>query len=308
MSEQRKKAAERLVPEDSLIRLTSVSKVPYLHRQEHPRIAHSHHGELEVHMSVSGSSEMLLDSMPYYLQTGDIIIIDSDVVHDEINNKTHDMTSIVLSIAGLQIPGLPENTLVHPDQSPLIPRGAHSPLLQNLMEALCDSVMGESGGQEEIDHYMLCTLIAWLRHLLSANKQPDALRNRRRKMSPVTLAKQYIDTHYMEDLTLAKIAEAATISPYHLSHIFKQETRFSPIQYLTRRRLGEAETLLIHSDEQVTQIALKIGYGTVSNFNSSFLKYVGMSPNQYRKIHRQVQAQRSSVAAGRARGGLPEQI
>ena len=47
--------------------------------------------------------------------------------------------------------------------------------------------------------------------------------------------KDYIDRHYMEPITLQSMGEALRISPYYLSHVFKQMSGYSPVQYLLRR-------------------------------------------------------------------------
>ena len=55
------------------------------------------------------------------------------------------------------------------------------------------------------------------------------------------------------------------------------------MQYATRRRIGEAQSLLIYTSMPVTYIAARVGYSNQSHFNSLFSKYVGMSPTQFRK-------------------------
>lgn len=95
--------------------------------------------------------------------------------------------------------------------------------------------------------------------------------------------KQYIDTHYDEDLTLETIGKELHINPYYIGHLFKDHIGYSPIQYIARRRIGEAQSLLIHTDYSITTIASMVGYNNQSHFNSVFVKYIKMSPSQYRK-------------------------
>ena len=79
------------------------------------------------------------------------------------------------------------------------------------------------------------------------------------------------------------MGEALHISPYYLSHVFKQMSGYSPVQYLLRRRIGEAQTLLITTDLPITRIAEMVGYDTQSYFNLQFTKNVGMPPNKFRQ-------------------------
>ena len=84
-------------------------------------------------------------------------------------------------------------------------------------------------------------------------------------------------------MTLQTIGDALNASPYYLSHVFKNMSGYSPIQYLLRRRLGEAQTLLISTDLTISDIAGLVGFETQSYFNSQFTKHVGIPPKKYRE-------------------------
>ena len=94
--------------------------------------------------------------------------------------------------------------------------------------------------------------------------------------------KDFIDEHYHDPISLQDIGVALNISPYYLSHVFKDMSGYSPIQYLLRRRLGEAQTLLISTDLPIIEIALMTGFETQNYFNAQFTKNVGISPKRYR--------------------------
>ena len=104
-------------------------------------------------------------------------------------------------------------------------------------------------------------------------------------------AKRYIDENYSESITLDKLAEIAHVNKYYLSHSFKNEYNFSPIDYLMKRRITEAKALLTSTDFSLTQIAEQIGFGSLPYFSKCFRKVEGTSPNEYRKSARQKSAQ-----------------
>ena len=60
--------------------------------------------------------------------------------------------------------------------------------------------------------------------------------------------KDYIDKHFADEFSLQQMADALHVSPYYLAHICKEVTGYSPLQYVLRRRIGEAQTLLITTD------------------------------------------------------------
>lgn len=92
------------------------------------------------------------------------------------------------------------------------------------------------------------------------------------------------------------------MSPWYVSHVFKEMSGYSPIQYLLRRRIGEAQTLLISTDYSITEIAFKVGFDTQSYFNMQFTKNVGMPPMQFRKNYlvKEENAESSKKKKGRS--------
>ena len=99
--------------------------------------------------------------------------------------------------------------------------------------------------------------------------------------SLATKVKIYIDKNYNENISLKSIAEAVNANQYYLSHIFKME--MSPIRYVTCRRIGEAQNLLINTNLNITEIALNVGYTNSNYFQNVFRKAVGLTPGNYRK-------------------------
>lgn len=93
----------------------------------------------------------------------------------------------------------------------------------------------------------------------------------------------YIEEHYMEKITLNALAKEVNISVYYLSHIFKQHTNLTPIEYLNQYRLSTAANLLKSSNTSIMDISFECGYNNVSYFNRAFKEKYNMTPNEYRK-------------------------
>lgn len=77
---------------------------------------------------------------------------------------------------------------------------------------------------------------------------------------------------------------------------------YSPVQYLLRRRIGEAQTLLITTDLSITRIAEMVGYDTQSYFNLQFTKNVGMPPNKFRQNYIVLQKKKGERKGRRRKG------
>lgn len=96
--------------------------------------------------------------------------------------------------------------------------------------------------------------------------------------------KQYIASHLEENLSVKSLAEKAHMSPSRFSRVFKQQTGFSPYDYVLTSRLSRAKELLRKTDMSITAIAYEIGFNSESNFIYFFNENEGISPGKFRKL------------------------
>ena len=98
----------------------------------------------------------------------------------------------------------------------------------------------------------------------------------------VRMAKEYVDRHLPEDVSLAKVAEAVAISPGYLSRIFLKEMGESFSDYVIRNKTEYSKKLLRETNLKVYEIAEKLGYNNPHYFSKWFKERVGMTPLEYR--------------------------
>lgn len=96
-------------------------------------------------------------------------------------------------------------------------------------------------------------------------------------------ALDFINENYNTDLSLDKVAQSVFISPYYLSHLFKEELNITFVEYLTSVRIENAKKLLDSTPLSIVAIAYEVGYEDASYFSKVFKKTVGLSPSQFRK-------------------------
>ncbi len=102
------------------------------------------------------------------------------------------------------------------------------------------------------------------------------------KSKYVLQALNYIAEHYGDnDISITPIARHLNVSESHLSHIFKKETSYTIVGYLTQYRMHRAMELLRDRRRKVYEVAELVGYRDVAYFGSAFKKAVGMSPSEY---------------------------
>ncbi len=107
----------------------------------------------------------------------------------------------------------------------------------------------------------------------------------------ISRVKSMIDKRYMENLTLDKIAQEIDISPNYLSRIFHMETGKTFSDYLLDRRLSVAQVFLEKSDYNIKEVSSAVGYSDQRYFSRVFIKKLGLTPTEYRTIHKKTTSQ-----------------
>lgn len=266
-------------------KLRAVSRAVYRADEKSLFAAHVHDDELELTLITKGEGSRLCGKKHYPVRQGDLVIHNSGVLHEE-NTERGDTVSYNCGVFGLRLVGLPENALLPEGESPVLHTGEHFDRVKTLVKMMYELLRDRPAGYAETTAQLARAYIALIAGLLEERRQGEAGQPAPADQEESYICervKQYIDAHYAEPLTLQSISEAVRISPYYLSHVFKRETGYSPMQYVNHRRLGEAQTLLVMTREQVTEIALKTGFDTPNNFYKMFMKQVGMSPSRFRK-------------------------
>jgi YesN/AraC family two-component response regulator len=99
----------------------------------------------------------------------------------------------------------------------------------------------------------------------------------------VRKAMAYIHEHFPEPMTRQDIAQYVNISEDYLTFCFRKELGTTPIEYLQRYRINQAQQLLRNSDDNISQIALSVGFSDSGYFSRIFRRITGKSPETYRK-------------------------
>ena len=118
-------------------------------------------------------------------------------------------------------------------------------------------------------------------------QQINAVRGLRENESirPIRIAKQYIQRHFDEPITLEDVCSATGFSVSYFSALFKKETGEGFSRYLTRIRIEKAKALLQETNLSITEICDKVGYSDLKHFTGVFKKMTSLNPGQYRKLY-----------------------
>lgn len=143
-----------------------------------------------------------------------------------------------------------------------LPRGRYSELLTQLDECSTEEQLAEVYRQ-------------------ALDSLPDMAGNGNRM---IQIVKEYVNSHYMQDIRIRDVAELISVTPKYFSDLFKKETGETFTDYLTNYRMETAKDLLKNSCKRVNEISMLTGYQDAKYFSKQFRKSTGVSPAKFRKI------------------------
>ncbi len=98
----------------------------------------------------------------------------------------------------------------------------------------------------------------------------------------VEKALMYISEHFTEDIPISRLAGISGLSDYYFIRIFRQNTGYTPHEYIVNRRMASARYLLKYTQLTVKEICFSTGFSCESVFCNAFRKHHRMTPRQYR--------------------------
>lgn len=144
--------------------------------------------------------------------------------------------------------------------------------LGNSVFRIVDSFMSGKPYAREISSCRLKELLLRL-HRTASSDIPEKVR----------LIRDYMDTHYPEDITNRTLASMAGYHEFYLNRIFQACVGVSLHEYLLKVRLDRASYLILNTDLPLKAIPEKVGFHSYPHFSSYFKQLFGYAPADYRK-------------------------
>lgn len=269
----------------------------------HNRIIYDH----QFVLTSRGRGTVILDGVSYPASKGDLFLIKPGVVHSFIADPEAPFDMLVIHFdffyerdrnfwphkkyelsEGETRENLPEKYLLR--DVPVFDRRMTFPdyiRLKNytsaevLMKKLIDLNTVVMPGKELIvKSYFLEFLYLVYTESLGVGEQGDSARAG--GFEKIRAAYEFINSHYMEDLKLEELAGLCNLSTNYFSAVFKQNTGYSPKEYIMRLRIENAKALLAQGDLSVSEIGIQVGFHDIHYFSFYFKKFEGVSPSGYR--------------------------
>jgi AraC-like DNA-binding protein len=124
-------------------------------------------------------------------------------------------------------------------------------------------------------HESIVTLLSIFAQHLSILSNQVVVQQRNAEPPVITRAKEYINEHQGDDLSLGEVAKAVNTSTYYFCKMFKKATGINFTDYVSRVRIEKSKNLLLNPNLRVSEIAFEVGFRV-------FKKILGQSPTEYR--------------------------
>ncbi|PLR76708.1 hypothetical protein CU633_14210 [Bacillus sp. V3-13] len=260
----------KLIQTPQLIAIDELKRNP-----KHNKSLHKHE-HTEILFIQEGQGDFKINGAVYTLNRGDLLLINPHIEHGAAASVEMNIRGFSLTIANLQLSGLPKGSIIQSDDSPILKAQEHHMTINKYIEDINEEFKNKDLGSQEIISSLLQTLIIKILRTLHSTKSND-------NSSISEKVKKYISENYNSDISLNELANIVYVNPYHLAHTFKDEVGISPIQYLIKHRIEVAKSMLLHTNLTIREIAYKVGYPNANYFNLLFKKFTGQSPGKFRK-------------------------
>lgn len=129
----------------------------------------------------------------------------------------------------------------------------------------------------------MVTLLESFAEQLSEHAESLAIIEEGSEPAAIAKARKYIHAHLDQPLPLGLVARQAGLSESHFCRLFKESAGLTLTDYVNRCRIDWAKRELLKPEARISEIAFLIGYQSLSQFNRSFARIVGLSPTLYRR-------------------------
>ncbi len=241
-----------------------------------------YHKAYEIYFLEMGQHGYLLNDKFIQIYTQDVVMLKPNVRHKSHNTKSYNRTCVYFTEEFLRS-YYTESALKHLlrcfDKEVISLDKENFFKAQNLLEKIRDMY-----ALNDFDRIFihLGNLLELLNGNMDAPRREPALHTTE-KMTPVL---SYIAEHYKDITHLDEIAARFYVSTPHLCRVFKQTTGMTVSNYINHVKVQEACELLVHTNKNITEIALECGFNSSIYFCKAFKKQLDCTPSEFRNSTR----------------------
>ena len=245
------------------------------------------HKYYELLWFIAGDAAFIIDSEIHQLCPGEIILTPPDKLHSISFNSPSDYKRFFIQLSPRmlsQIPaGLVKNITGVKRSKIIDHKTADAYKLYDHYTRLAE-LLKDKTKQSERDKFVASLIakefaVAASEAIGKAGQTYNSLEN-----PVIEKLKEYIDTNFSRDITLAEIAKSFYLNKYYICHLFKAETGITINDYIALKRIAASRELK-NGDMAIGDIYRRCGFNDYSSFYRAIKKYTGMKPSEFLGNH-----------------------
>ena len=258
------------------------------------------HKEFELVFVLEGVVECSIGNINYTLKKGDGIFINSGAMHRFLSEGTGIIPNFLFAPDFIA----PQNSSIYEKfVLPFLTLGISHFVLKDSVswqKEVLNSLSGLSFLCEnptstwELEaHAAICNIWAMLyehRHQFTAMDHSGINKISQARFKRMTC---FIEDNYRKKITLEEISASVGVSKREALRCFQCSVPLSPVEYLNKYRLQQAQQQLLHTDRSITEIAESTGFESTSYFDRMYKREFHMTPRQYRAASKTEQTERA---------------
>ncbi|WP_138495867.1 AraC family transcriptional regulator [Paenibacillus pinistramenti] len=150
-----------------------------------------------------------------------------------------------------------------------------------MMKQLQDSVRGYN--EKTLNNYMATVILCELYNQLSSMSEVPRKKSKQDQL--YNDISDYIQYRRHENIKVSEVAEHFGYNEKYLSHLFTSLSGITLKQHMLLQKMEAAKYLLTDTNQNITEVALQLGYKDAHHFMKTFKKHVGLTPTDFRNAY-----------------------
>lgn len=258
------------------------------------KFPHSH-DFFEITLILEGEQDFITTSNRYILRPGSLMLVRPGDIHSRIYTQagchinmafSHEIMDALFSYLG---PGFPfEEIMSAPEPSMVLLSSAEKDSVKNMLEEVSSTnITNTAQIKTRLRILIMNIMVKYFANsiIFSAKAEDNWLTN---LLHEIEVNKNFMDG-------VERMVELSGRSHEHLCRIFKTELHCTPTDYINKLKLNYAANQLIHTDIDIFNICMNIGFSNLSYFYQIFKNAYQLSPAKFRKKYQQSHIPDSSI-------------
>lgn len=243
------------------------------------------HTFTEIFFIIDGKGAFYLNDQIVNVNKWDLIIINSNCLHTEKSSLADiPLEYIVLGVDNLLLNFKDSYSLTNNEQQlklyEIMNFSKDKDIILNYFYNLINEVENK-----EFNYEIICKSILnmFITHIIRSKTSLLFIEESKEKLNLECIKiKNYIDSHYSQNITLDFLSNLTYMNKFHLVHTFTKQIGLSPINYAINKRIQESKNLLATTNYSIRDIASIVGFSNSSYFSQMFKKISGVTPKNYK--------------------------